>query len=239
MKETIYTIPINEAFEKRDGCPFCRLYADMDAREVDIATGAAMMEPDIRIMTNRQGFCARHLDAMAGMSARLPLALMLQSHLHELVSGLDRAAPARSPKSAGETGAALSRTLGGCYICSRVDGFFGKLMSNMFTIYAREPAFRELFSQQPHFCLPHLAVMLERAAAELGKRDAQDFAQALWALERPYLEKLSADVDYFTKKFDYRYRDAPWNDSKDAVERAIATLTGRPYTPGDQSLESR
>ena len=39
-----------------------------------------------------------------------------------------------------------------------------------------------------------------------------------------YLETLQTDVSWFCRKFDYRYQDEPWNNSKDAVERTIRFL---------------
>ena len=57
MKESIYTIPISEVFEPRCGCPLCRLRDTLEQRCIDYIMGAAMMEPDIRIRTNEQGFC--------------------------------------------------------------------------------------------------------------------------------------------------------------------------------------
>ena len=44
-------------------------------------------------------------------------------------------------------------------------------------------------------------------------------------IESACIEKLCGDVSWFCKKFDYRYKDEPWNDSKDAVERAIKFLS--------------
>ena len=56
MKETIYTIPITLAFEEKSGCPVCRLKRDLIQSSLDYATGAAMMEPDVREQMNQQGF---------------------------------------------------------------------------------------------------------------------------------------------------------------------------------------
>ena len=39
-----------------------------------------------------------------------------------------------------------------------------------------------------------------------------------------YMEELSGDVSWFCKKFDYRYNDEPWYNSKDSVERAMKFL---------------
>ena len=52
----------------------------------------------------------------------------------------------------------------------------------------------------------------------------EDFVQAVSAVVEPYFDKLSKDVSWFCKKFDYRYDEEPWYDSKDAVERAIKFL---------------
>ena len=87
--EHIYTIPVNEAFEaSRDdascGCPFCTLYNKLEENELELILGASMMEPDIRIMTNKEGFCRTHYDMMFTRKNRLGMALTLESHLAEL-----------------------------------------------------------------------------------------------------------------------------------------------------------
>ena len=38
------------------------------------------------------------------------------------------------------------------------------------------------------------------------------------------MDSLTEDVSWFCKKFDYRYDEEPWYNSKDAVERAIRFL---------------
>ena len=73
MEEKIYTIPVTEAFEKKDGCPFCRLRNDLENTERDLIMGASMMEPDIRITTNALGFCRRHYKKMFDLNNRLSL----------------------------------------------------------------------------------------------------------------------------------------------------------------------
>ena len=56
MKEQIYTIPVSEAFEARSGkCPLCLLREKWEQNELDLILGASMMEPDIRIKTNKLG----------------------------------------------------------------------------------------------------------------------------------------------------------------------------------------
>ena len=84
MAEQIYTIPINEAFEQQDGCPLCRMKQKLERESLEYVMGAAMMDPDVRIRTNRLGFCRDHFDRMLAMKNRLSLALILESHLDEV-----------------------------------------------------------------------------------------------------------------------------------------------------------
>ena len=84
MREDICTIPISEVFDEKDGCPICRMRDTVEKRTLEYIMGAAMMEPDIRIETNRLGFCDEHLGMMMDMRGRLSLALMLTSHIEEV-----------------------------------------------------------------------------------------------------------------------------------------------------------
>ena len=64
MRSDICSIPVNEVFEPKDGCPLCRLRDMLEERVLDYIMGAAMMEPDVRKETNKQGFCYDHFKAM-------------------------------------------------------------------------------------------------------------------------------------------------------------------------------
>ena len=88
--EKIYTIRITEAMNQKCGCPLCTVEDKLEADELKRILGAAMMEPDVRIKTNEQGFCENHLERLLGMSNKLSLALMLQTHLAEFAKKLYR-----------------------------------------------------------------------------------------------------------------------------------------------------
>lgn len=54
MKEHLQTIPINEAFDSGDECPFCWLErkAEQSAIRYVVGHGASYMEPDVRGATD-------------------------------------------------------------------------------------------------------------------------------------------------------------------------------------------
>lgn len=229
--EQIYTIPVNEAFEASAadaslGCPFCRLYNKLEDNELDLILGASMMEPDVRVKTNEQGFCATHFAMMLRRPKRLPLALLLESHLAEQKKnlGADAAFIGRAGEAAAKRFAALSSS---CYVCGRIEYNFTRMQETAALLWEQDPEFRKKTDAQPYFCLPHYAAFTAAARERLGRKTFGEFYRAVSALEEAYMEKLNGDVSHFVKKFDYRYEDEPWGDAKDSPERAVAFLTGR------------
>ena len=225
--EQIYTIPVNEAFEasaadKACGCPFCSLYNKLENDELELILGASMMEPDVRIKTNEEGFCRTHYDMMFVRKNRLGMALTLESHLAELREGIKdgklfSTAGANAIKRTGE----LKDT---CYVCRRIEFNFGHMIETAVFLWDRDEAFVDKLKAQPYFCLPHYHVLLSVARDRLGKKKFPLFYKDCSAIVDAYAEKLEGDVSWFCKKFDYRYDEEPWYDSKDAVERAIKFL---------------
>lgn len=227
MEEKIYTIPVTQSFERKDGCPFCRLRRELEDAERDLIMGASMMEPDIRIKTNELGFCRKHYDKMFAMNNRLSLGLMLESHLKEKqdeIAILKKSLFGKDHSSkALENMNELSKS---CYICERVDGKYSKMISTAVLLWQKQTEFRNLMSEQPYFCLPHAALFLETAKLRLDKKIFPDFVKALDEVQSKYMQSLSDDVSWFCKKFDYRYDNEPWGNAKDSVERAIKFLKG-------------
>ena len=81
MKETIYTIPINEAFDTKCSCAICAIENRIENEEVEYTLGPAMMEPDFRVNSNKVGFCKAHYKKLLQKGKALPLALVLQTHI--------------------------------------------------------------------------------------------------------------------------------------------------------------
>ena len=229
MFETIYTIPINEAFDKSleegKGCPFCRLYDKFEGDEVELILGGSMMEPDIRIKTNKQGFCRRHYGQLLEKRNRLGVALMLESHLNELRREMESGMTdlLKGPGSA--ACARIGELEKSCYLCGRIGFSFGKVMQNAVLLWEKEPAFRKKAEGQPCYCLPHLEAYLRHGKTELSKKDFAIFYKQISAATFSYFDELCADVSWFCKKFDYRYDGEPWGNAKDSVERAVAFLS--------------
>lgn len=225
MDEKIYTIPVNEAFDEYDGCPFCRMRRTLEDNERELIMGASMMEPDIRIKTNKLGFCRKHYDKMFKMNNRLSLALMLESHLDEVtdktVIWKNSLLGKDNTKKAAENMRSLKKS---CYVCERTEEKFSKMILCAVILWSNGPEFKEKLLKQPYFCIEHAEEYLENARAKLDKKSFALFAEQLSSVQSNYIKSLKEDVSWFCKKFDYRYENEPWGNSKDSVERAIKFL---------------
>ncbi len=229
--EQIYTIPVNEAFdlvgEKPEcGCPFCVLYRRLQEDELDIILGASMMEPDIRIKTTEQGFYLDHYGMMLVRKRMLGMGLILESHLAEVKKRLKGKAVLGNKRTAAI--ASLGELEADCYVCGRIKKNLNAMVATAVYLWESDPVFPKKFAKAPYFCLPHYRMMLDYASKKMGKRVFPDFYDAAYAIEEKYLDSLTEDVSWFCKKFDYRYDEEPWYNSKDSVQRSIRFLSGDP-----------
>ncbi len=218
MAEKIYSIKIKEAFFEKCGCPLCSLRSFLEKDEIDRILGASMMEPDIRKETNRKGFCKNHLEKLFSAGNKLPMALMVSTHIEELGGKLFKGNGKRSA-------AAYAQARKSCYLCSRINLFMGRVMDNICYLYSAEESFRKLLAEQEYFCKTHSGKLLEMAEKCLPKKERLAFCAEVAGINQRYLETLKEDLDWFCKKFDYRYAKEDWKNSKDAIERAVKYLS--------------
>ena len=231
--EQIYTIPVNEEFDKSIsdkscGCAFCSLYKKLEFNELDLILGAAMMEPATRIETNQKGFCKEHFNMLVTGKNRLSLALILESHLDELKDHIKGSFLNTITKTKGKNALKTAgKVNSSCFICDKIEANFSKMIETAVLLWQTSSDFRIKLKSQPYFCLPHYQRILKYAKDKLTRSEFENFYEDISSVENAYLEKLKKDVSWFCKKFDYRYDSEPWYDSKDAIERAILFLSGK------------
>lgn len=247
MKETIYTIPVNEAFETPCECPMCKLENRFENDRVNYYLGPSLMEPDNRIETNETGFCAKHFAMMYDTRAnRLGLGLMIHTHMQEQNKKIEKLA-----KSVGEAADAPKKgffdLLKGssdnaeaaeklikyvkeqqeeCCICRDLVKTMERYCEVITYMYFAEKDFRVRFDGGMGFCMPHFAMLMEAAKKNLSGSKKEEFLGALVKMQIANLKRIEGEVEWFTKKFDYRNQDADWGNSRDAVSRSIEKLTG-------------
>lgn len=228
MRDDICTIPISEIFEEKDGCPICRMYKIIEERVTEYILGDAMMESDIRMLTNELGFCRRHYDFMMSKRGRLQLALMLETHLKTVGDSVFK-------KSVFGTGAEKmanksKSSVDSCFICNKTEQTAMRLIDTLFLTYENEKDFRDLFNSQPRFCLPHFSLLMSGIQKKKNLKYKKDFEKNVIRITSEYLDSLCLDVSKYCSMYDYRGAasgNADWGNSKDSIERSADFLTGR------------
>lgn len=226
MKETIVTIPINDLFAPKCGCPLCRMESMLEEQYVKFVTGDAMMEPSIRVATNKKGFCHRHFSQMTQLGQKLPNALILETHLEEILDNYMPKKLGNKPDKKALEG--IKSVLDSCYVCERIESDMHHLVSTVFVEWAKGGEFRKTYIDQPFICLKHYRFIMDAAMGKGGvpSKLLGEFHKDTAALTKNYLESLKEDISYFVSMFDYRNRGKDWGTSVDAIERSIEFLCG-------------
>ena len=226
-KERIYTIPVNDAFNQKLYCPFCAMQKKIETDVLDFVIGPSYMDEDVRDETNAEGFCAKHTARLYEGGNRLGLALILHTRLKYLKKITNKSETVLFSGLKGffnknkQEDSPLKKALSSCYVCKRANATFERYIETFFYMLKTDGEFFKT-ARARGFCFAHFDFISERAKTE-GERVAR-YREALIKTQKEYLEKLDADLEWFTKKFDYRYANEPWGDSQDALIRVIKAL---------------
>ena len=239
MKEKIYTIPINDAFDKHSECAICEFERAEEQNRIDYTLGASMMEPDSRIFTNDRGFCRRHCSMLFKCENKLSLGLVLKTHLDELIKEFENADKLinsdDSKKSLFSKGKSdtiadailnISQKNNSCSVCEKLEEIMDVFVENIFYLYFADSDFKAKFDDSRGFCLKHYDLLLTKAQKHLSGKKLKEFCVQLSKIQLDNFNRLADEVDWFTKKFDYRYKDEDWKTSRDAVPRAVQKVAG-------------
>lgn len=252
MKEQLYTIPLNDAIDANDECPFCFIERSIEHDLLDFVLGssASYMEADIREMTDKAGFCRPHFQKMFDYGNTLGNAWILKTHYQKMIREMNSEFKSFRPGKSSlkdkfrkntESGNAIAswvrRKDESCYICSQFRETYDRYMDTFFYLWKQDDDFREKVRKSKGFCLTHFGDLCSASDAKLGDREREDFYQCMFPLMEQNMERLAEDVAWMVEKFDYRNKDADWKNSKDAIQRGMQKLKGGypadgPYRPG-------
>lgn len=233
MKEHIYTIPINEAFEQDSFCPFCYIHKKLEKETVEYTLGPAMMEPDFRMMTNETGFCQKHMRELHGLRNALSLALVEETHLHtlnEIFEGIIQ--PEKKglfKKEKGKKAEAvekLKRIACSCAVCDKIEKTFSAYIDTFVFMLKTEKGFVEKVLESDCFCVEHFAHIADIAHKKLSDSDFEKYFVPIAKRQKWRVEKYSSDIKSFADSFDYRNAGKPLGVPKDTLLKTGYLING-------------
>ena len=253
MKEKIYTIPVMDAFNTDCECPLCALEHKLEDEAIEYTLGPSMMEPDSRVESNQKGFCKHHFSLLySKQQNRLSLALVIDTHMQQHNDTLvkcfdtkkkevkkDAAVPAskailsKFSSRASQTSCLVDQMIhhlenleNTCVVCEKIKHTMERYLEVIFYLWKKESDFRDTFTKTKGFCLSHTKDLLLASKKYLSNPQLAEFLLVLMPMEIEHAKRVQEDVNWFTKKFDYRYQDSPWKNAKDAVPRSIEKIVG-------------
>lgn len=241
MKEQLYTIPLNDAVNAHDECPFCFIERNIEQDMLDfvLGSGSSYMEADIRDMTDKAGFCRPHFQKMFDYGNTLGNAWILKTHYMRMIGEMKKEFASFKPGKVSLKNK-LTKTASGdnsvsmwvrqkeasCYICNHYKDTYERYMDTFFYLYKNDEQFRQKVLSSKGFCLPHFGDVCDAADLKLADKDKEAFYSSMFELMEQNMERLSEDVAWLVEKFDYRNKDADWKNSKDAIQRGMQKLKG-------------
>ena len=241
MKEQLYTIPLNDAVNAQDECPFCFIERNIEQDLLDfvLGSGSSYMEADIREMTDKAGFCRAHFKKMFDYGNTLGNAWILKTHYQKMIGEMQQQIASFRPgktslkdkfrknvQSGNSLASWVEQKEESCYICNHYKETYARYLDTFFYMYKKDPAFRERIASGKGFCLPHFKDLCESADAQLSDKDKDGFYAMLLPLMEQNMKRISEDVSWLVEKFDYRNKDADWKNSRDAIQRGMQKLKG-------------
>lgn len=241
MKETLYTIPLTDAFNAQDECPFCFVERNVEQDLLDLVLGSSSsyMESDMRDLTDKAGFCRAHFKKMFDYGNTLGNGWILKTHYiqmqKELNSQIKMFSPAKASlmnklKKGDFAGNSMSNWVkekeSSCYICENAAKTYERYLDTFFFMYKKDDEMKEMMQKSNGFCLTHFGDLCARADLELNEKQKAEFYPLLFTLMQESFARLSEDVSWLVEKFDYRNKDADWKNSKDAIQRGMQKLKG-------------
>lgn len=206
------------------------MYKTLESDAVEYTMGPSYMEDDIREVTDKMGFCDKHIRLMYGNQNRLGLALMLKTHMDKVISDLSSISENGAKVKGGlfkksvednPVGDYISNLDKSCFVCDRIENTFKRYIITILHLYKTEPEFKKKFKASLGVCSTHYSMLYDAALTELSGNVKDEFLNDLNSLYLENMKRVRDDLDWFITKFDYRYADEPWKNSKDALPRAI------------------
>lgn len=249
MKEKIYTISVTEAFQSGDECPFCHLERAVEQRTIKytLGPGASYMEPDVRLATDKEGFCGPHFKKMYDFGNSLGSALIMQTYFVSLFEEMSREMdnfqiPGKRSLFSKKTDPGESSLVqwarqkqGSCFICNKIEYNMERYYHTFFVL-TKDAEFRQQVKNTKGFCMRHFLRLMEEAPDKLPNDQREWFYPTVFRLMRENMARVKGDLDWFIEKFDYRNASADWKNSRDAVSRTMQKLQG--IYPADPPFKS-
>ena len=234
MKIQLETIPVWDGVKEGSECFICSLMKKAEEDGVRYYLSSAVMTPEIRVETNRDGFCPHHFHLLAEGGKPQSLALVMDTYYEEskgiYARGFERIADASNPRKLDKAVSQFFESVRGrekgCLICSRMEERLVRYCYTVAALWKEDPEFRKALEASNGFCIHHTEELYRMAKEALSGDDLVEYGKLLFSLLSRNLDRVQHDDWWMTQKYKSENKDKPWNGCEDAQKRAVYKLIG-------------
>lgn len=237
MKQDLSQIHIWEAFEnEKSECPICEIEKRSKRRLIESFFSEIVMDYKFQVSIGVQNYlCKEHLNDLYEHNDKLGLAIIVERMLEYEKDKLKKKEESSESLNYAKSFKDLFRKKKlistyhrhECYICSKLRGNVRNSIEILIGIWKNNEEFRNLYSSSKGFCMRHFHELLDISAIVLNDADKiEKFKDITTKLQHNNLARLQEELNWFIQKFDYRFDDRPWGNSKDSLVRSIIKITG-------------
>ena len=225
---------VHDAYVDPGECPLCELERDAETTYLRSFQHSRVMEPNVRVQTNRQGFCPDHFRKQYDGENKLGLGLVVHTHLlemrTELDAQLDRLLSSAAGRNARERSAEaiveIARRRATCFICGLLQKDMQRYVTTILYLWARDPEFAPVFRASRGFCIPHFAQALEQASAAMRPDRFARWLSDTVPVMKESLEGLAGDLRAFTQLHQAGNEGPGTDRQRSALRRTLQKIAG-------------
>lgn len=201
LKTVLETIPVYDALDNNDECFLCSLMEEAEKDAISYYLSSAIMAPEVRVTTNRDGFCPHHLSLLAEENKAQSLGLMMDTYHEEndgtlfpILAEIEASSRTRkAEKLIRKLDEAVREREAGCLICSCMEDRLLRYEDTVLTLFNQDEDFVNVLSESKGLCLHHSMHLLRRADLILSGDRALDFYRLMASLMKKNLERVRED----------------------------------------------
>lgn len=233
MKQKIQDIPIWESYENdKTECPICLIVDRMEKSFIDVLYDDMLMTPYFAEKLQAYSFCTNHYQKLYSYNNKLGLAILVNNFLQCEKDSLKKFDINADSKSASifskiiSSKPILTSDEKDCYICNKIKENLSDYIEVLFELWNKNENFRTIYAKNNGHCVKHYNLLMQNADKKLNSTKSKEFKEITHKLQTENVDRLIDELDWFITKFDYRFKDEPWKNSRDALIRCIKKLDG-------------
>jgi hypothetical protein len=231
---------VHDAYARGGECPFCDLEEAAESTYLKSFQHSRVMEPNVRVQTNRVGFCPGHYRKLYDGENKLGLSLVVHTHLQNVIQqvgmALDALAKAMDGRKVKENlpaaAAPITAVRRSCFICDLLIADMDRYAFTVLYLWSRDPSFSIVFRASRGFCLPHFMVVLKEASKSMRVDRIKGWLVETIPLMKGSLDRLDGDLLAFTQLHQAGNASPGTEDERTALARTLQKLAGGRFGKG-------